>query len=118
MTPLNKILFAIISATTLFVLSGSAIAGNNAEKKAKAGFACFNAGPSNWTHCWRAKDFSEPAIPVSVYSEDGSEFLGTELLIRQDLYHGQPCPQDGGEEWELNESLGYYACHHFETGHH
>jgi len=106
-----------IAALTFGIGSNIVTAGNDSEKKSRAGFNCFNAGPSNWTHCWRVKDFSDRAIAVSVYSEDGTAFLGTELLIHEDVYHGRPCPQDGGE-WELNPAIPYYACHHFHTGHH
>ncbi len=114
----GKLTIALLSVVTLGLSAGNVVAGNNAEKKANAGFDCFEGPPPNlWTHCWRVKDFSEPAIAVKVYSEDGAEFLGTELLIREDLYGGQPCPQDGGE-WAHIEGLGYYACHHFHTGHH
>jgi hypothetical protein len=51
-----------------------------------------------------------------------AEFLGTELLIRADLYAGQPCAQNGGE-YELlpaSESglpVDYRACHHYATSH-
>lgn len=107
----------IVAGAVLCAVSGYALAGNNAEKLNRAGFVCFNAGPSNWVHCWRAKDFSDRAIAVKVFSEDGSEFLGTELLIHQDVYNGQPCPQDGGD-WELQSGIPYFACHHFHTGHH
>lgn len=52
------------------------------------------------------------------------EFWGTELLIHEDLYNGQPCPQDpfdGGEPGayihvsDLGLPLPYFVCHHFDS---
>ena len=46
-------------------------------------------------------------------------FLGTELIIRADLFHGQPCPQDppSMEFTYLLPLIGldYYACHHYDS---
>jgi hypothetical protein len=43
-------------------------------------------------------------------------FAGIEVLIRQDLYASQPCPQDSLVVWDfLPFSAGYYACHRFDT---
>ncbi len=50
----------------------------------------------------------DPSIPVMVFGADGS-FLGTEILIREDLYAGQPCPQDV----VLELPFGYVGCHHY-----
>jgi hypothetical protein len=52
------------------------------------------------------------SVVHQVFLPDGA-FAGTELLIRADLYAGQPCPQD---EWLPVPPVGpvqYYACHHF-----
>jgi hypothetical protein len=111
----------LMSALAIFTASGTALAGNTAAKMARAGYDCFPAGPSTWTHCWRAEKIGFPALPVKVFTEDGSEFLGTELLLRADVYEGQSCPQDGLEFWSLldfGDGLFYYACHHYHTGHH
>ncbi len=76
-------------------------------------------GPSNWTHCVLERHFGNPVIPVKVLSEDGGQLLGTEQLLREDIYSGQPCPQDGLDFWDfLGEEFPYFACHHFHTGHH
>lgn len=46
--------------------------------------------------------------------------LGTELLIRADVFERnpnreRPCPQEGGDWHDLRETfeLPYYGCHHF-----
>ena len=106
---------------TLPFFAGPIVAGGHtAQQMERAGFACPNLGPSNWMHCM---DFDAllagevAVIPVKVFSEDGSDFLGTELLLREDIYFDslQPCPQDDLNMW-CDTGLGYYACHHFSTG--
>lgn len=94
--------------------------GHTADQLADAGFACFNSGPSNWVHCMDLDKLisGKRSVPVKVFSEDGSEYLGTELLLHEDVYAGQPCPQDHLELWGPVEGAPYLACHHFLTGHH
>jgi hypothetical protein len=53
------------------------------------------------------------SVEHQVFMPDGT-FAGTEVLIRADLYAGQPCPTD---RWLPVPPFGpveYYACHHFE----
>ena len=111
----------ILLMGTLAFFTGPAIAGGHtATQMEEAGFTCFPAGPiiTNWTHCLDLDKFGTPVVPVKVFSEDGIEFLGTELLLREDIYSGQPCPQDDLDLWDPDAVPGYYACHHFSTGHH
>jgi len=112
------VIISIAVALCFSVASNKATAGNTAEQLSNAGYFCVNAGPSNWLHCLRPNHFGNPTVPVKVFSEDGMEFKGTELLLRPDIYAGQPCPQDGLDMWGYNEDLDYMACHHFHTGHH
>lgn len=55
-----------------------------------------------------------PSIVHQVFRPDGT-YAGSEILIRADLYAGQPCPTD---QWlpvpPWLPSPTYYACHHFE----
>jgi hypothetical protein len=56
-----------------------------------------------------------PEISILVFDPTGTELLGTEHLVRPDLYNGQPCSKDpdpvtGGYTLLGN---GYYGCHHF-----
>jgi hypothetical protein len=46
-----------------------------------------------------------------VFDMDGN-FLGTQHLIRADLYRGEPCPQVEGL-YVFRASIGYYECLHF-----
>lgn len=92
--------------------------GLTADQLVTAGYDCFPAGPNDWIHCLLGRKFGQQSIPVKVFSVDGSEFLGTEQLLRDDIYAGQSCPQDGLGQWDSQGVPGYFACHHFETGHH
>ena len=108
---------ALFVAATLF--GGAATArGLSSDQLVKAGYACFPAGPNDWIHCLLERKLGHRSIPVKVFSDDGSEFLGTEQLLRADVYAGQPCPQDGLDSWDPLAVPGYFACHHFDTGHH
>lgn len=100
--------------------SGPVVAGHTADQLENAGFTCFPAGPSAWIHCMDIDKLlnGNPSVPVKVFSEDGGEFLGTELLLHEDIYAGQPCPQDDLNLWEPQADIPYMACHHFLTGHH
>ncbi len=121
-TSFKKVML-LMSVSAFF--AGSAVAGGHtAEQMVNAGFDCFTAGPSSFIHCLKLEHFGNPAVPVKVFTEDGEEFLGTELLLHPDIYNWQPCPQDGqGPQddqnyWDFNSDVGYFACHHFSTGHH
>lgn len=108
-----------MAATMLLASGANARNGHTAQQLERAGYSCFNDGPSNFKHCWLERHIGNPVIPIKVFSPDGSEFLGTEQLLREDIYAGQPCPQDGIDFWDfLGDAFPYFACHHFHTGHH
>lgn len=94
--------------------------GHTADQLENAGFDCFPAGPTDWIHCMDVDKLAsgKKSVPVKVFSVDGQEFLGTELLLHEDVYAGQPCPTDELNLWEPLEGTPYWACHHFLTGHH
>lgn len=53
------------------------------------------------------------SLQVRVFRPDGT-FAGTETLLRADLYAGQPCRQEGLDEWALLDlPVDYRACHNF-----
>ena len=41
-----------------------------------------------------------------------ADFLGTELLVRDDLFNHQPCPQSPTREYTFLDFLGDWTCHH------
>jgi hypothetical protein len=112
-----KIIILLMSASAFF--AGHAVAGGNtADQLEGAGFDCFKAGPYDWIHCMDLDKLlnGHPVVRVKVFSIDGSEFLGTELLLHEDVYAAQPCPQDDLNLWG-DAGGGYFACHHFSTNH-
>lgn len=109
---------AVIALTCL--ASGPASGAQSADQLINAGWDCFPAGPNDWIHCMDLDKLinGNPSVPVKVFSVDGSEYLGTELLLHEDVYAGQPCPQDDLNLWEPQAGIPFMACHHFLTGHH
>lgn len=128
--------WASISALTLMasvLLGMSALPAAHAtgvDRMENAGWTCIDFGPLG-VHC-----FNEPSSalfagegPTSVQArvfavdEEGHEtYLGTELLIRADVFErnpngARPCPQEGGHWEDLMPtfSLPYYGCHHYDT---
>ncbi len=121
---------AVVGAVMLIaatMASGTDVAearGNSPAKRVAAGWFCENIAPLG-VHCFPpGSGASSASIPVQVFDtanpgDPDATFLGTEILIRTDLYHGQPCPQEGMEEYfDLSgEGLPYFACHRYDTSH-
>ena len=92
--------------------------GLTAAQLQAQGWTCVLVPVENLLHC--RSPGSEPLVagPTQldflVFDASGDAFLGTEHLIRFDLYHEQPC---NGTPTGLYEFIprgpGYYACHHF-----
>jgi hypothetical protein len=122
------ILIAMVLLLLAVTVAGAA--GHTSDQLANAGWDCIPAGPSLWIHCAPPSvDFPDDVgkgeratIQVKVFDDEDGAYLGTELLIREDLYlkgksqGPRPCPQDGLEEY--GTLAGYRTCHHFYTGHH
>jgi hypothetical protein len=103
--------------------------GSTADQARAAGWNCNPEVPiaGNYLHCAPpgkpsvadilAGNTNAPSIELRVFDFTTETFAGIESLIRADLYHGQPCPQDGQDEWGLLDlPVDYRACHRFETG--
>lgn len=113
-------------AMVMAMTAGTALGrGVEPDKLERAGWSCFPA--QGVVHCVPDGDavFSGDANTsiVLAFAPTGNQtdFLGTELLIHQDLYNGQPCPQDevtGGDGSYIDLSgmgLPYFVCHHFDS---
>ena len=106
----------LAAGMALVAMANNAMADLTSEQLIQAGFLCDNAGPHDWVHCLNGQTLGGGRrIQVLVFTVDGSILLGTEQLIHEDNYHGQPCPQDGLTEWEPVPGIPYVACHHFAT---
>ncbi len=60
-------------------------------------------------------------LKLAVFDATGETFLGNELNVRGDIFHGQPCPTDPPtyEYTYLGPTFGldYWACHRFDSDH-
>jgi hypothetical protein len=93
------------------------------------GWTCFNVDPPGpvalGVHCAAPGQEWPPTGPTAqllyFFTEDDPEstvpsFTGTETLLRDDKYHGQPCPTEPSGEYGLLGSLApggpvYWGCH-------
>lgn len=124
----------IISAVALLVAmisTPAAGSGPDPDRLAQAGWFCFgHEDPA--IHCLpNGGDgvFSGEAASslIMTWGTATGEFWGTELLIHEDLYNGQPCPQDSLDQLgdgepgayihlsDLGLPLPYFVCHHFDS---
>lgn len=99
-------------------------ATQNLGRLVARGWACMPV-PGLGVHCFPPGAFASlPSIPVLVFDTDDpsqadAPFLGSEILIRADLYAGQPCIAEGGGAYELLRAsdtglpADYRACHHY-----
>ena len=120
-------LFGVLMVLLLLFVAVAAVAahgnGNSPGHLGEAGWMC-EPVEGLGVHCFPpGTEFGSPSITVKVFDTDDptavhdADFLGTELLLRADIYDNgkPPCPQDHGEYSLL--PFGYYACHHYETDH-
>lgn len=114
-------LLGLTAAATLtigLVAAPAAAAGPRNTQMADRGWTCIPAGPSDLVHCFPPGFAgSDRTISVKVFDttnvEADGDFLGTELLIHDTVFAGQPCPQDDGS-YEPVPGMPYWACHHYE----
>jgi hypothetical protein len=92
------------------------------------GWTCITAVPvTDQLHCARSRGlermFSHEAktLKMLVFDSSGQTFLGTEMNVRGDIFHGQPCPTDPPSYKYTHLlpvfGLDYYACHRFASDH-
>ena len=110
----RTVMILAVVGMVMGVMAPVSAGGHTADQLLNAGFECGPAGPNDWIHCNKAKP-SAKVINNFVFSTDGQDFLGTEALLHDDIYNGQPCPQEGADEWTDLSPFPYWACHHFAT---
>ena len=92
----------VLAASLLLMLALFSVAyaqGHTTDQLEAAGWNYVNAGPNNWLHCFPPGQGNAKTLQVKVFGVSGDPFLGTEILIHQDVYAGQPCATDGGEPY-------------------
>jgi hypothetical protein len=114
---------AILAAAALAAAGVAALAANagaagglTVAALEQRGWSCLPpaATPENVYHC-ATPGQNSTALNVLVFDAAGTSFLGTEHLIRADLYHGQPCRGTPEGTYQFVPiGPGYRACHHFD----
>jgi hypothetical protein len=120
-------LIALAMASALAPLSAK---GVSPAQLVDAGWDCFIPLPGDHVHCSRPGGLAEvldgaaKTMTFLVFQTDDplaedAPFLGTELIVRADVFKGQPCPTDppSNEYTYLLPLLGldYYACHRYDS---
>jgi hypothetical protein len=97
-------------------------AGLSAEGLAARGWDCRPTPIPNRVGCSAPNQQHPASIPgppppvdrpaaINLFVFDSGVFIGTNLLIRSDLYNGQPCRSTAGP-YRFIPRIGYYECLH------
>jgi hypothetical protein len=122
----------VLAGALLLAVSSTASAEGEPQGPVTQEWLCvFDVDPVSGAPTWHCvppgvlKNLGGPSAPslnfegtpgtpgdVSFGPPEGTTFVGTENLIRIDLYAGQPCPQ--GTSGEITLPFGtYHFCHHY-----
>ncbi len=115
------IMLAVVAMAMSAMAPASAGRGNTGDERVEKEWVCDNCPPFSFLHCarvdiedWVGSPGPGNALNVLVYSEDGAEFLGTEILrfSGKDI-EGRNCGK--GATWTpLTPTV--FACHHWHGG--
>lgn len=118
---MRRLFISLLVAGVISVTAVSAVAAGGPQpgKLSDHGWTCFNV-PDLGVHCTPpGRPFAAPVedpTPLLYWftttdpTDTNAEFSGTEMLLPHARYHGQPCPQEGTDEWT---DIGIArACHH------
>ena len=117
------------------LLAQPASADPSPAQLTKAGWTCFTPPPETNNpniHCARPGNFEAGVSPSWMFfafettdvAATEADLMGTERLIRSDLYQGQPCPTDPSpddpptylySDVEPATGLPYHICHTFDS---
>jgi hypothetical protein len=128
LTPVIVGLFVGLVAAVALAGSAAPAGAATTPQLEKAGWTCIAPLPvTDEQHCFGPKGFERlitgkaRAVKALVFDPSGQEFLGVEINVRGDIFHGQPCPTDPPtyEYTYLGPIFGldYWACHRFDSDH-
>ncbi len=121
---MHRTLIATLIAVAVAAIGSSAASsggGHTADQLLNAGWECVTP-PGDNVHCTKAIEEigSAERITFRVFSSATGAFLGTEMLIHENVFKGEPCPTDppSGRYTYLGPilSLPYFACHRYDSG--
>ena len=121
----------VVAATAAISAAGASAQGLSPAQLTRAHWTCFLPPPFNpKVHCappgqlegvasGTARSATFLVFDTADVTSEDSPFVGTERLIRGDLYHGQPCPTDPPSyeySWLFPRfNWDYYICHTFDS---
>jgi hypothetical protein len=115
-------LFAVVLAVTASTASSTGVSPSELEG---AGWTCIVPLPGDNIHCAppgglaRVVAGTAETMTFLVFRPSDGEFIGSEHIVRADLFNGQPCPTDppSRQYTYLLPLLGldYYACHRYDS---
>lgn len=121
---MRRFMIPLIAAVALAlpVAAASNAGGLSPAQLDNAGWTCFDVG-SLGLHCAPPGKWPPTGptvqllyfLELHVVTDTPGFFTGTETLLRDDFYHGQPCPTTASGEYNFLGDLGggasYWACH-------
>ena len=115
-----RLTFTLVAVAVAFgvVAANASANGLTASQLQAHGWACRIPPGETLLNCRSPGSEPLPAGPTEVnflvFDASGTTFLGTEHLIRYDLYAGQPCQGTPIGMYEfIPVGPGYYGCYHF-----
>ncbi len=117
------LVIAMVALLALPMTAASKAGGLSPAQLNNQGWTCFNV-PGLGVHCATPSEafpFTERTVQLLYFfnttdpSSDEPDFTGAETLIRDDAFHGQPCPTEPSGEFtnigDLGGGVEYWACH-------
>lgn len=111
---------AVVAVFAVPLVASGGQGGLSPAQLSSQGWHCFDH-PTLGVHCAAPGQEWPPSGPTSqllyffnTHDVESTvpDFTGTETLLHDDLYHGQPCPtQPGGYVSLAGLGLDYWACH-------
>lgn len=129
---MRRLMIAVLAAVTLLPAGQASAAGISPAQLARAGWDCILPPPefNPNVHCappgalaeiisGEAQVVTMLAFATTDTASTDADLLGTERMIRADLFQGQPCPSDPPSyeySW-LFPRFGwdYFICHTFDS---
>jgi hypothetical protein len=119
--PRPRLMLALVAVAAIFAVAAATASadGLTAAQLQAQGWACRIPPGETLLNCRSPGSEPLPAGPTEVnflvFDATGTTFLGTEHLIRSDLYAGQPCQGTPTGTYDfIPVGPGYYGCYHFD----
>ncbi len=118
----------VVAAVVMFAIAASGVGsasahGTSPAKLTAAGWECFLEEEDLMVICFPSgDDASFASLTALVFdttdiAATDAPLVGMDVFLRSDLYHGQPCPQFGLDNWipldfDGDGATDFFACPH------